>query len=251
MKPTQVDLHIHTNYCPCAKEEMTIAAVVGKARDRGLKSIGLVPHSYPIAESGAEKLNTYEKVREEVAQIQDTDLSVFVGAEVECLDDSGNLLFGKEISERVEYILAAPNHYPLSLVNDPPEEGRDLLDYHHRTMTNLMENPLVSAIADPYHAFLELLPDLLDTAEKTFRAEAQKARETGTAIELNGSVFLSGKYSADAVAAYERFVEILAEEGAMFLLGSDSHCLEQVGRTPSHLLERFHIPDSQIWMPNR
>ena len=251
MKPTEVDLHIHTQYCPCAKEEMTIAAVVKKASERGLKTIGLVPHSYPIAEHGAEKLKVYEKVREEVEQISEPGLSVFVGAEVECLDASGKLLAGAEIARMVDYILAAPDHYPLDLVNDPPEEKRALLDYHHRTMMNLLEHPLVSAIAHPYHAFLEDLPDLSDVAEGVFREEARKARETGTAIELNGSVFLSRKYSEEALKIYERLVEILAGEGAMLFLGSDSHCLENVGKTPNALFGKFHIPESRIWLPER
>ena len=251
MKPTEVDLHIHTQHCPCAKKEMTIAAVVEKALERGLKAIGFVPHSYPIAEHGLEKLSTYEKVREEVEQVSEPGLSVFVGAEVECLNASGKLLAGAEIARRVEYILAAPDHYPLPLVNDPPEEKNALIEYHHRTMMNLLENPLVSAIAHPYHAFPEVLPDLSDVAEKYFREEARKAKETGTGIEINGSVFLSNKYSGEALKVYERFVEILAEEGAMLFLGSDAHCLENVGRTPSPLFGKFDIPESRIWLPER
>ncbi|RKY69299.1 MAG: hypothetical protein DRP97_05465 [Candidatus Latescibacterota bacterium] len=251
MRPTEVDLHIHTQYCPCAKEEMTVAAVVEKALERGLKTIGFVPHSYPIAEYGLDKLSTYEKVREEVDRISEPGLSVFVGAEVECLDASGKLLAGAEIARMVEYILAAPDHYPLGLVNDPPEEKRALLDYHHRTMMNLLEHPLVSAIAHPYHAFLEMLPDLSEETEGVFRDEARKAKETGTAIELNGSVFLSRKYSGEALKAYERFVEILAEEGAMLFLGSDSHCLENVGKVPNDLFEKLGISESQIWLPER
>ena len=251
MKPREVDLHIHTQYCPCAKEEMTVAAVVEKTLERGLKAIGFVPHSYPIAEHGAEKLKVYEKVREEVERISEPGLSVFVGAEVECLNASGKLLAGAEIAQRVEYIVAAPDHYPLPLVNDPPEEKNALLEYHHRTMMNLMDNQLVSAIAHPYHAFLEDLPDLSEVAEKYFREEARKAKETGTAIELNGSVFLSNKYSGEALRVYERFVEILTEEGAMLLLGSDSHSLENVGRTPSPLFGKFDIPESRIWLPER
>ena len=251
MRPTEVDLHIHTQYCPCAKEEMTVVAVVEKALERGLKTIGFVPHSYPIAEYGLDKLSTYEKVREEVDRISEPGLSVFVGAEVECLDASGKLLAGAEIARMVEYILAAPDHYPLGLVNDPPEEKRALLDYHHRTMMNLLEHPLVSAIAHPYHAFLEMLPDLSEETEGVFRDEARKAKETGTPIELNGSVFLSRKYSGEALKAYERFVEILAEEGAMLFLGSDSHCLENVGKVPNDLFEKLGISESQIWLPER
>jgi histidinol phosphatase-like PHP family hydrolase len=98
---------------------------------------------------------------------------------------------------------------------------------------------------------LEDLPDLSDAAEGCFREEARKSKETGTAIELNGSVFLSRKYSGEALKVYERFVEILAEEGAMLFLGSDAHCLENVGRTPSALFEKFDIPESRIWLPKR
>jgi histidinol phosphatase-like PHP family hydrolase len=251
MKPTEVDLHIHTQYCPCAKKEMTVEAVVEKASERGLKAIGFVPHSYPIAEHGPEKLSTYEKVREEVERISEPGLSVFVGAEVECLDVSGKLLAGEEIARRVEYILVAPGHYHIGLVNDPPKEKRAFLDYHHRTILNLLEHPLVSAIAHPYHALLHILPDFREVAEGYFREEARKAKENGKAMEMNRNLLSPRAHSPDSLRVYERFVEILADEGVMLLLGSDAHILKDVGKVPNHLFERFHIPESQIWLPKR
>ena len=251
MKPTQVDLHIHTQYCPCAKEEMTVEAVVEKALDRGLKAIGFVPHSYPVAEHGLEKLRTYEMVREEVEQISEPGLSVFMGAEVECLDVSGKLLAGEEIARRVEYILVAPGHYHLSFVNNPPKEKRAFLDYHHRTILNLLDHPLVSAIAHPYHALLDMLPDFREVTEVYFREEACKAKENGKAMEMNRNLLSPRAHSPDSLRAYERFVEILAEEGVMLLLGSDAHILKDVGKVPDHLFEKLDIPESQIWLPER
>ena len=251
MKPTEVDLHIHTQYCPCAKEEMTVAAVVEKALERGLKAIGFVPHSYPIAEHGPEKLRTYEMVREEVEHISEPGLSVFVGAEVECLDVSGKLLAGEEIARRVEYILVAPGHYHLSFVNNPPKEKRAFLDYHHRTILNLLDHPLVSAIAHPYHALLDMLPDFREVTEVYFREEACKAKENGKAMEMNRNLLSPRAHSPNSLRAYERFVEILAEEGVMLLLGSDAHILKDVGKLPDHLFQKFDIPESQIWLPER
>ncbi len=251
IRPAEVDLHVHTRYCPCAKEEMTVEAVVEKALERGLKVIGFVPHSYPIAEHGLKMLGVYETVREDVGRISEPGLSIFVGAEVDCIDSSGKLLAGEEIARRVDYILAAPGHYHLSFVNAPPEGRRASLEYHHRTIMNLLDNPSVSAIAHPYSSLIDVIPDLWEVAEGYFREEAQKAREKRKAMELNRALLSLERHTPDSLEAYGRFVEILAEEGAMFLLGSDAHLLEDVGKVPSALFEKLGISESQIWLPGR
>ncbi|RKY63336.1 MAG: hypothetical protein DRQ08_09835 [Candidatus Latescibacterota bacterium] len=248
LRPSEVDLHIHTRYCPCAKEEMRVEAVVKTALKRGLKVIGFVPHSYPIAEHGPGKLGIYEMVREEVRK-SEPGPTVFVGAEVDCIDSSGKLLAGREIARKVDYILAAPDHYHLSFVKGPPEEKRAFLDYHHRTIMNLLDDPLVSAIAHPYSSLLDVLPDLWEVAEEYFLEEAQKAKEKGKAMEVNGSLFLTKGHPEDSLRAYERLMGILAGQGTMLLLGSDAHSLDSVGKVPSFIFEKLGIPESQIWLP--
>jgi len=168
MKPREIDLHIHTKYCPCAKKEMTIKSIVEKALERRLRTIGFVLHSYPIAEQGVEKIKIYERAREEIETFSDVDLQIFLGAEVDCINSSGALLAGREIAKRVDYILAAPSHYHLSFVNKPPQDKKEKFYYHNRTVLNLLDNPFVSAIAHPYSSLLQEMSTLGRGAEKCF-----------------------------------------------------------------------------------
>jgi len=248
LRPSEVDLHIHTRYCPCAKEEMRVEAVVKTALKRGLKVIGFVPHSYPIAEHGPGKLGIYEMVREEVRK-SEPGPTVFVGAEVDCIDSSGKLLAGREIARKVDYILAAPDHYHLSFVKGPPEEKRAFLDYHHRTIMNLLDDPLVSAIAHPYSSLLDVLPDLWEVAEEYFLEEAQKAKEKGKAMEVNGSLFLTKGHPEDSLRAYERLMGILAGQGTMLLLGSDAHSLVAWAKCRASSLRSWASPNPRYGCP--
>jgi len=250
VKPIEVDLHIHTRYCPCAKKEMTIESIVEKARECRLRTIGLVPHSYPIMEQGQERLRVYETVREEIETLSDVDLQIFLGAEVDCINFSGTLLIGREIAKRVDYILAAPGHYHLSFVNKPPqdEEGKF---YYHQTILNLLDNPLVSAIAHPYSSLLHEMSTLGKSAKKYFEKIALKAKENRKAVEINNKLFASSSHFPGFIENYKLFIRILAQNGVMFLLGSDAHSLNNIGKVPSNVFEELNIAESQIWLPQR
>lgn len=249
MKPTKVDLHIHTKYCPCAKEEMIVKSIVNKALERGLKVIGVTPHSYPIVEQGLKRLKTYEKVREEIKAFSNSNLQIFLGAEVDCINSSGTLVAGKEIAKRVDYILAAPGHYHLSFVNKPPQNKKEKFYYHHRTISNLLDNPLVSAIAHPYSSVLEEMNILGKSAQKCFEEIALKAKKKKKAIEINNKFFISNSYPIEFIESYKFFIKVLAEKRVMFLLGSDAHSLDNVGKVPGNIFEELDISESQIWLP--
>ena len=80
----------------------------------------------------------------------------------------------------------------------------------------------------------------------------QVAKETGTAIEINGSANLENSaYSEDYVREYVDYLAILAEEGVVFAVGSDAHDISRLAtvQTPWRVIDQLEIPSERVWRP--
>ena len=77
------------------------------------------------------------------------------------------------------------------------------------------------------------------------------ARETGTAIEINASACFLAMGGDDWRAAYMDYLAVLAEQGATFSLGSDSHAyagLKQIALS-WNAAEQLGLDASRIFRP--
>ena len=80
----------------------------------------------------------------------------------------------------------------------------------------------------------------------------QVAKETGTAIEINGSANLENSaYSEDYIREYVDYLAILAEEGVVFAVGSDAHDISRLAtvQTPWRVIDQLEIPSERVWRP--
>jgi len=86
--------------------------------------------------------------------------------------------------------------------------------------------------------------------ERLTRELGQAARETHTAIEINGGANLAGR-SEDYLKAYIDYLAILAEEGVSFALGSDAHDIShlQRARLAWEVFEKLALPEDRLWRP--
>jgi histidinol phosphatase-like PHP family hydrolase len=88
--------------------------------------------------------------------------------------------------------------------------------------------------------------------ESCVRELGQAARETDTAIEINGCANLRNPvFGTDYVKEYVDFLAILAEEGATFSLGSDAHDIGRLEdiRATWDVAEQLGLSSERIWQP--
>ena len=92
----------------------------------------------------------------------------------------------------------------------------------------------------------------LSTLPIYLRELGQVAKETGTAIEINGGANLRNPaYSESYVKEYVVYLSILAEEGVQFAMGSDAHDIGRLGDIESvwDVVEQLGLSADRIWRP--
>lgn len=82
MKLPQIDYHIHTAYCGHAEKEMTVANIIKRAEEIGLKSIAITDHVYV-----KEQLHRIDMIKSDLESIYPR-LEEFTG---NVLDDFGEI----------------------------------------------------------------------------------------------------------------------------------------------------------------
>ena len=118
----------------------------------------------------------------------------------------------------------------------------DVLGHPYRYLKGLLD-----AFSLPARDLTRVMP------ERLVRELGRTAKETGTAIEINGLSFLAGRPESDPLLeGYMRLLGILAEEGASFAFGSDSHKVDGLTTvTPAwRAAERLRLADDRIWRPD-
>lgn len=260
------DFHVHTCMRPVddGAEEMTPAAVAAAMRSRSFGAFGLSPHFHFDSDFGA-VCAFLDAAREETRGI----LPMFRGVETECIDAVGSLPLSPEQARRLDYVIAAPDHYNCTGAVRPPKDRRGCLLFHQKFLIALAENPLVDVISHPWAALILLtceghLPgydriESLDAVPETWIAEfAAAARENRTAVEINGfftGIYLRrrGETGRSYGEAYRNFYRILAAAGVMLSPGSDAHRLADLAQIDdaSGWLEALNLPEAQIWRPRK
>ena len=138
---------------------------------------------------------------------------------------------------------------------------KKIVDIQHRHHIKTCKNPLVSSLVHPYwfskNEFArkdwELFPSLAMVPENFVRELGQAARDTNTAIEINGDASLNPtRFSAEYIESYFDFLTILAEEGATFLYGSDAHDISylQFVQQSWNMSERLNLTEDRIFAPD-
>ena len=83
---------------------------------------------------------------------------------------------------------------------------------------------------------------------------ASKSVKAGTlksAVPINRVNLRNPAFSEDYVKEYFDFLSVLAEEGAIFSLGSDAHDLSHLVAIQDvwQIVERLNLPQDRIWRP--
>ena len=244
------DYHMHTKYLWCANETMEINAIINECGSLGMTSFAITDHWRGLHEKEQHLL-----IRSDL-EASNPEMDIYFGAEV---NDFGNDDWGftEELMEECGFQFAIGGIHGACV---DEYDLRKIVDFQQKCHINACRNPILDVLVHPYWfhkaAWDERGWPWLDTMkmvpESYARELGQAAKETGTAIEINGGAVLDGLYGERFCREYvEEYLAAIADEGAMFPLGSDAHDINTLKTVQSswRAAETLGLTADRIWHP--
>ncbi len=205
MEDIRGDLHMHTVY---SDGRDSVAGMVHAARALGYQYVAITDHS---PTSRASRVLSIERIAEQAGEIAAVralvpDVTILHGIECDIQED-GSLDVPDAVLERLDIVLASMHE---SYGHSPAR----ILQRYDR----VMRHPLVNVITHPANRSPGRQPGYALAFERLF----EQARQTGTAVEIDGA---PGHLDLDSPLA-----EMAAGIGAPILVDSDCHMSDRLGR---------------------
>ncbi len=245
------DFHIHTKYLKCANMTMEISDILRECDRLGVTRLGITDHLNTL-----ENLNLHQLIRTDLESC-DTNLAVFFGVELNFLAPDGNFAFSEEVKDEYGFQFATGGiHATYCDVYDLQK----IVDTQHRHHLRVCHDPLVDVLVHPYWFGKGEFDnknwpwfDSMQAVPESYACElGQTAKETGTAVEINACANLTNPaYSDRYVEEYLEFLSAVAEEGALFSLGSDAHDIGRLADIQAawKVAEKVGLTPDRIWHP--
>jgi histidinol phosphatase-like PHP family hydrolase len=251
MKAPRYDFHIHTKYLGCANETMEVPEIVKVCERLGVATLGITDHLNTL-----DKLELHVPIRDDLLAVE-TEVEVYFGVELNFLGCDDEFAYNPEVQEELGFQFAIGGIHGTYLKE---YDLAKLVEIQHRHHLKTCEDPLVQVLVHPYwfgkgefdRNGWPWFDSMKVVPESCVRELAHASRETGTAIEINGGANLkSSAYSEDYVKEYFDYLSLLAEEGAMFSLGSDAHDINRLAVIEDVWAgaEQLGLSHEQIWRP--
>ena len=249
---TPCDFHTHTLYLKCANDTMTIPAMVAKARELGIRRLGVTDHLNTL-----DKLSLHQHIKDDLLSLEHPGLDIWFGVELNFLGCDGDFAWNEEVRDELGF------QFAIGGIHGTYCDSYDLktiLEIQHRHHLATCRNPLVDVLVHPYwfgkYEFDRKGWPWFDSVRHVPKEYARElgevALETGTAIEINGCANLdSGANPEGYLDEYVEYLALVAESGCRFSLGSDAHDINRM-RTAKIALEaagRLGLDDDRIWRP--
>lgn len=219
----KADLHTHTIASGHYTDD-TVWQLAKRASEIKLEYLGITDHSFGMVGGAKEGyFNTLKMLSPNTKY----GVKLLYGAEVNVMDYEGKVDLSDSVMKKLDYTIASmhPN------VIKPSSEYANT-----SAIVKVMENKLISIVGHVANCEYEV----------SFPLVADKARETGTIIELNSSSL--GGYRGDESEIVIRLLKECKKYGTYISLGSDSHGVENVGNFQKaiELLDEIDYPKDKI-----
>ncbi|SKC51723.1 PHP domain-containing protein [Maledivibacter halophilus] len=216
------DYHTHSIYSGDAKG--TIKENVDAAKKKGLRELAITDHGPKHLFYGVKK-NDIKKIRKEINEINrlNTDIEVKFGLEANIIGIDGKLDVDGEIKKELDILLAG---FHFGSIPDKLIEGTKVQIYNllspllpsiERKSRVINTKSVVEAI---YKNDIDILTHPGAKASIDTKELAKAAVENDTALEINSS---HGYMTVE-------YIKIAMKEGAKFVISSDAHKPEDIGR---------------------
>jgi len=247
------DYHIHTKYLGCANGTMEVAAIIAECERLGVASLAITDHL-----NSRERLSDHAPILDDIHALE-TDVEIFFGAELNFTGEGEGFVFDEEIKAEHGFQFGIGGIHATYL--DEYDEKK-LVGVQHEHHLRTCRDPMVDVLVHPYwfhktpfdengwpwFSSMKVVP------ESCARELGQASKETGTAIEINtAAIFVNPQYDEAFVAEYADYLAIIAEEGAVFSVGSDAHDIAHLATIEKgwEAVEKLGLPPERIWHPGR
>jgi histidinol phosphatase-like PHP family hydrolase len=168
------DFHVHTHLSSCAKDSATIAHYVAKARELGIKKLGLADHMWDAAIPGASKWYSVQDfahistIREEIAAVEHEGIEFLIGAEGEYDYAHRGIALSEAVAEQLDFLIVPNSHTHMTMPKDFYEPHRKHAEFMLDAFYDIINSPLskyVTAIPHPFMAVCCPYPNAQAIAE--------------------------------------------------------------------------------------
>ena len=210
MDSCKFDFHIHTDIIGCANKTMSLENIIDTCTQIGCTAIAITDHLNTL-----DQLPKHSEIREKLLSIE-SKIDIYFGAELDYSDCD------------IDFFAIGGIHEPFTDTHDL----KKIIDIQHRHHLMTCHNPLVEVLVHPYwfsnprfdQRGFPRFCSMKDVPESYARELGQAAKQTSTAIEINSHSMLDPSYiSEEFVKEYVDYLAVIAETGATFAVGSDSH----------------------------
>ncbi len=230
---------------------MEIPAIVQECGRLGVTALGVTDHLNSL-----DKLDLHLLIKKDIQSLA-PEIDVYFGVELNFTAADGGFAFSPEVKEQYGFQFAIGGIHGTYL---DTYDLKTLVDIQHRHHLRTCRDPLVDVLVHPYwfgkgefeKNGWPWFDSMRVVPEAYARELGQVARETGTAIEINGSANLeNANYSDRYVEEYVAYLSIIAEEGASFALGSDAHDIGRLStiHTAWDVATQLNLTADRIWQP--
>ena len=242
----KTDYHIHSNNSSDA--EANLEDIVVKLKAEGVTSAAITDHIPELPNhTWYGKCGAITELKKKRDRLEDQyGLKLFIGAEIDVIDNSGRLAAPDTLVREFEIVISGVHRYP-TLTRPLP--NRDSLHYgpaeYYAISEGVLRNPLVTVLAHPVWAFDKLFPtEDLSRAEALFpeiykREIMRLAAEEGKYVELN---------SDEVHRMDEAWFSFGREFGTSYSIGSDAHLLKHIGcvERSYNAVDYYKIPNNKL-----
>lgn len=189
------ELHCHTKWSDGAN---TVEEMARAARERGYEYLAITDHSPPMG--WGVKPENFRKLIREIRQVSERlGFPILAGIEVDIAPD-GSLHMDEDILRQLDIVIAS--------VHSAMKMSREEMT---KRILKAMENPLVHIIGHPTGRLINQRPPY----EVDLEALVERARQTGVALEINGS--------PERLDLNDENARYAKEAGVLLSLGTDAH----------------------------
>jgi histidinol phosphatase-like PHP family hydrolase len=247
------DYHMHTHYLKCANGTMTIPAVVEKAKELGQTAIGITDHLNTLG-----KLPLHAEIKRDLEALDAPGIDIHFGVELNYMGCDGEFAYSADVRDEMGFQFAIGGIHATYVKEY--DLGK-IVDIQHRHHLATCQNPLVDVLVHPYwfgkgeydRNGWPWFDTMKAVPESYARELGQVAKETGTAIEINGCAnLINPAYSEQYVDEYAEYLSVIAEQGCLFSLASDAHDINRLSAAISarEMAERVGLTVERIWLPS-
>ena len=249
---TPCDFHTHTLHLKCANDTMAVPAMVAKARELGIRRLGITDHLNTL-----DKLPLHRRIKADLEALDSPGLDIWFGVELNFLGCDGDFAYSEQVRDELGFQFAIGG---IHATYSDTYDLKTIIDVQHRHHLATCRNPLVDVLVHPYwfgkYEFDRKGWPWFDSVRHVPESYAvelgQTAKETGTAIEINGSANLANAANPEGyVEEYIEYLAAIASTGCKFSIGSDAHDIHRMklALTARDAAERLGLTDERIYRP--